>query len=172
MKIRVGFSRTDTLISKMIRRFLRANISHTYIRYHDEYMDIDYVVHADWPGVLPIPAERFDKENVVVEEFEFDIPKSALKFNLHKFLGNRYDYLAILGWAWTIAFRRWMKIKLENPIDDPKKLICVDFCLRVLNAAKITNIPSTSMNPIMLLRYLRENHEQLGGARLEIEKTD
>lgn len=171
MKVRVGFSRTDTFVSKAIRWFLGSNISHTYIRYHDEFMDMDWVAHADWPGVIPIPADRFEKENVAVEEYEFEIPKAALKFNLHRFVGGRYDYLAIFGWAWTIAFRRWLKQKIKNPIDDPKKMICVDFCLRVLNTAKITNIASTSMNPIMLLQFLRENHEALGGTRIVLEKT-
>ena len=170
MKIRIGFSRTDTFISKAIRWFLGANISHTYIRYHDEFMDLNYVVHADWPGVLPVLADRFDKENISVEEYEFEIPKSALKRNL-RLLGNRYDYLAIFGWAWTITLRRWIKKKIENPIEDPKKLICVDFCLRVLNDAKITTIPSASMNPIQLLHYLRDNYESLSGSRHILEMT-
>ena len=134
-------------------------------------MDMDWVAHADWPGVIPVPADKFDKQNVAVEEFEFDIPVSALRYNLHKFGGNKYDYLAIFGWAWTIALRRWVKKKIENPIDDPKKMICVDFCLRVMNTAGLTKIFPTSMNPIMLLLFLRENYEALGGTRIILEKT-
>ncbi len=171
MKIRVGFSRTNSWISKGIRWFLGTNISHTYIRYHDEFMEIDTIAHADWPGVLTISADKFDRDNVAVEEYEFDIPKPALKYNLHKFLGNRYDYLAIFGWAWTITVRRWLKQKIKNPKDDPKKLICVDWCLRVLNSAKLTNINPASMNPKHLLQFLRDNYEALGGKRFIFEST-
>jgi hypothetical protein len=173
MKLRVGFSKTNSLISKVIRWVIGAPFSHTYIRFYDEYLGMNLIAHADWPGVIIIQADRFDKENTVVEEFEFDLPplKTALVRNL-RFLGSRYDYLSILGWAWTIALRRAARLVVKNPLDDPKSLICVDFCIRVLNDAALTAIPVGSMNPKGLVKYLRKHIEEMGGQRFVFERTE
>ena len=173
MKLRVGFSKTNSLISKTIRWVIGAPFSHTYIRFYDEFLGLHFVAHADWPGVMIMQADKFDKENKVLEEFEFDCPelKQSLTSNL-RFLGSRYDYLSILGWAWTIALRRAARIIAKNPLDDPKSLICVDFCIRVLNDAGLTSIPVGSINPKGLVNKLRDNYETMGGQRFVFERTE
>lgn len=173
MKLRVGFSKTNSLISKVIRWVIGAPFSHTYIRFTDEFLGMNLIAHADWPGVLLLQAEKFDKENQKLEEFEFDLDilKVSLVRNL-RFLGSRYDYLSILGWAWTIALRRAAKIIVQNPLDDPKSLICVDFCIRVLNDAGLTAIPVGSINPKGLVNYLRKHHKEMGGERFVFERTE
>lgn len=179
MKLRLGFSTTNSLPSKAIRWAIGAPYSHTYIRFYDEFLGINFVVHADWPGVVVIQADRFEKENKVLEEYEFEVPngendtlKAALCRNL-RYLGSRYDYLSILGWAWTIALRRWVKVRLKSPniLDDPKTLICVDFCIRVINDAGLTKIPVGSMNPKGLMHHLRENYETMGAKRFVFERV-
>lgn len=158
MRVVVGFSTSNSLVSKTIRWFIGSNVSHTYLRFIDEFLGLDLIAHADWPGVVIIAKDKFIKQNQIIEEYEFEGSnlKQALVKNF-KFLGGKYDYLSILGWAWTITFRRWTKIKLKNPLDDPKSMICVDFVIRFLNNAHIANIPIGSMNPKGILMFLRDN---------------
>lgn len=179
MKVRIGFSRADSFISRGIRWFMGSSISHTYLRFKDEFLDTEFIAHADWPGVILVQVDRFMDENVIVEEYEFDTKacKPAL-IAILKLLGTKFDRLALLGWAWTIAFRRWISIKMDNIadaqniLDNPKKLICVNFCLRWSNLAQITCIPVKSMNPQGLLKYLRENYKELGATQHIFEEKN
>src|SRR5574343_1123540 len=128
MKLRVGFSTTNTLMSRLIRLFTNGPVSHTYVRFYDEFLKDEFVAHADFPGVLILQANQFEKNNIIIEEFEItdEKLKDSLRRNF-RLLGKKYDYWNIVGWAWVLAFKRWAKKKIENPIDDPNKLICVEF---------------------------------------------
>lgn len=177
MKLSVGFSRTDSLISKTIRFFLGSNISHTYLRIHDDFLGTPLIIHADWNGVEIIHADLFDKENIIIEEFEIVDERldKALKKNL-RLLGRRYDYLVLFGWAWTIAVRRWVKKKIEITIDDPtsifedpKKIICVDFIIKVLNDANVVKLRYKNYNPKSLNEWMNEHYSSFGWIKRTLE---
>lgn len=173
MKVRVGFSRTNGIVSRIIRWFLGSKVSHTYIRLDDRFLGTPLVFHADYVGVVIVHAPLFEKQNIVVEEYEIenDSFDYAIKKNL-ALLGKKYDYWNLLGWAWVIALKRWFKRKIENPIDDPKKLICVDFVLRITNCAKATNLPLGIMTPKELRKWYTENYESLGWKRISFEQYE
>jgi hypothetical protein len=178
MKLCVGFSRTDSLISKTIRLFLGSNISHTYLRIHDEFLATPLIIHADWNGVEIMHADQFDKENIIIEEFEIIDEKLdvSLRKNL-RLLGRRYDYLVLFGWAWTIAVRRWVKKKIEITIDDPKsifedpkKIICVDFIIKVLNDSSVVKLRYKNYNPKTLNEWFNLNYSSRGWRKITLDK--
>lgn len=49
MKIRVGFSRTNSILSRLIRWFTSSPVSHTYIRLDDQLLGQPLIIHADLP---------------------------------------------------------------------------------------------------------------------------
>jgi hypothetical protein len=166
MKINVGFSTTNTLISKIIRRFMKTNISHCYVRFSDPTFGVDLVIHADWPGVIIIPASKFDKENIAIEEFE--ITDSRLDLSLRnnmRLIGKKYDFLNLIGWMPVMVCENWFKRKIKNPLDDPKRLICVDFCLHITNDADITSLPYGVLTPKELRKWFQDNCDKNGWSR-------
>lgn len=172
MKIRVGFSTTNSWISKTIRWFTKGNISHSYIRFYDDFLDEDLVMHADWPGVLIEPAALFEATNIVIEEFEITDPrlKGSIKYNL-RHLRKKYDYWNLAYWAKVITFKRWIKRKIKKPVENPTRMICVDFCLFILNRAGITNIAYNSLSTTEFREWFIDNYEEFGWKR-EIRKVN
>lgn len=166
MKIILGFSTTKSFVSKAIRWFTESEVSHTYIRFHDDFLDAELVMHADWPGVIIEDAELFAIQNIVVDEFEIEDPrlKAALKRNL-RMLRKKYAWWNIARWAWFITFRRWVKKKIVAPTENPKKIICVDFALHVFNNGGVTDLPYDYYNPDTLRKWAIENYETLGWKR-------
>ncbi len=167
MKIRVGFSTTDFLHSRAIRYFIDAPISHTYIKFYDGFLGVDWVIHADWVGVVSKLGDIYDQENKIFEEYEFEDLrfKESIKKNL-RLLGKKYDWGKIARWAWLIIFKRWIKKKLENPtsLENPKKIWCVDFCIKILEP--VISLPYGTMNPKDLREWMMENYQKYGGTRI------
>lgn len=163
MKIVVGFSKTRSIPSKLIRWFLGTSFSHCYIRLWDPFWKTEQIFHSDFPGVVLTNAKIFEKENFPIEEFEVDDEKllESLRKN-YNLLGTKYDYSALFGWGWTIAFQKWIKKKIEKPFDDPKEILCVEFVIKVLNDAKIVHLPNGTLNPKTFFEWVKENHEVLG----------
>lgn len=161
MKVRVGFSRTNTFISKAIRIITKSEVSHVYLRIEDEFLGVPLILHSDkHPGVCVVHAPIFEADNQIIAEFE--IEAKLLDYSIRKnfsLLGKEYDRWRLFAWAWVIAFSRWMKRKLQDPTEDPRKLICVDFVLLILNAAKVTNLQPGTMTPKDLYQFFQENFE-------------
>lgn len=159
MKVRVGFSRTNTFISKAIRIITKSEVSHVYLRIEDEFLGVPLILHSDkHPGVCVVHAPIFEADNEIVAEFE--IEAELLEYAIRKnfsLLGKEYDKWRLFAWAWVIAISRWVHRKLRDPTEDPRKLICVDFVLLVLNAAKITNLGLGSMTPKDLHQYFKQH---------------
>lgn len=162
MKLTLGFSTTKSFISKAIRWFTNSEVSHTYIRFYDEFLETELVMHADWPGVIIEEAALFRLQNVVINEFEIDDPrmKASLKRNL-RMLRKKYAWWNIAKWAWLITFRRWVKKKIIAPTEDPKEIICVDFALHITNNCGVTDLPYDYYVPDTLMKWVIENHESL-----------
>lgn len=159
MRIAVGFSATNTLFSRAIRFFTNSTISHTYIRFYDKTLKAYMILHSDFGGVQFSLAERFDAENVSM--FEYIINDSCLDDSLRKnlwHLDKRYHYRKIWSWMWLIILKRWFVRKVKAPLLDPKKVLCTDFVLYILNEAKITDIDIGSMTPNDLLKWFEENY--------------
>lgn len=171
MKIAIGFSRTNYLPSRLIRLFIKSPISHTYVRVYDKFFKVPFILHSDWGGVQFDLAEKFDIENIAIEEYIVDDARldDAIRKNLWH-LGKGYAYVKLANWAWAIIFKRWFVRKVKDPGVNPSKLICTDFILYILNSAGITEIPIGSMTPADLRQWCEENHEKLGWRRIIREK--
>jgi hypothetical protein len=171
MKIALGFSRTNNLPSKLIRLFTKGQVSHTYLRIYDTFFQQYFVLHADWDGVKIELADKFDLENNAIEEFIINDKRlnDAIRKGLWH-LGKKYDYIKLFNWAWAIIFKRWIVRKVKDPVVDPKKLICVDFDLYILNDAGITNLEIGHYNPKEFLEWCRSNYEQLGWKRISYDE--
>ncbi len=167
MKLIVGFSTTNSLVSRVIRWFVKDKVSHTYIKFYDEFLGAWLIMHADWPGVIIEDAELFEIHNTVIEEYEIDDPrlKATLRKNL-RHLRKKYDYWNTIGWAWVITFKRWSKKKFRNLMDDPKKLMCTDFVARFIGDNY--EVSNEQFNPKTWRRWMDDNHKQHNWKKREL----
>lgn len=120
-------------------------------------------------GVVVVYSSIFDKNNETFVEFEIESSdfQKSLKKNL-VLLGKKYDYWNLLDWAWMITFKRWVEKKIKNPIEDPSKIICVDFVIRVLNAADLTKLTLGSMTPKNLMEWFEANYKELNWKKIKM----
>jgi hypothetical protein len=171
MKIAVGFSTTTLLVSRIIRWVTSSDISHSYIRFYDATLGVDIVCHADFPGVVIVPTSKFDSENIAIEEFEIDDARlnTSIRKNM-RLIGKRYPRRKLIAWIPFVLFKKWLKRKVKNPLDDPDGLICVDFCLHILNDADITALPYDMLTPMDLRQWFRNNYEKFGWTRKVLDK--
>ena len=172
MKVSVCFSTTNSLASRVIRWLTSSNVSHVYLKIFDQTLGTYMVLHSDWDGIQFDLFEKFSINNFTVEEFEIDDPRldGAIQKNLWH-LGKFYDYRKLISWAWLIMFKRWIVRKIKEPTKDPRKIICVDYILYVLNEANLTCLPIGHLVTADLLKWHRDNYENLGWKRTTFEEN-
>lgn len=142
MSITVGFSTTNKLLSRMIRWVTRAPCSHAWFCYEDlvvgTTLPLVKIAQAEWYGYEARPRWRWDRENVLVAEFELlgPDPAVAVRYMLNQYLGARYDYLA----AFFTGLWQLTKRTLRGKFQDPKKLMCSEGVIRMLGHAGYTAV--------------------------------
>lgn len=135
--ITVGFSTTNSVISKIIRYATKSPCSHAWFCYDDVVVGtripIRKIAQAEWFGYETRPRWRWEKENQLVAEFELigPDPAPAVAFMLQQYLGSKYDYkAAFLTGMWRLLFR-----SLRSKLNDPVKLMCSEGVIRLLGCA-------------------------------------
>lgn len=173
MKVRIGFSRTNAFLSRTIRWFTRSNISHSYIKFYDDFLGVSLIIHADFPGVVIIPESKFKINNIPIEEYEIDDNRlgDSIRKNM-RLIGKKYDFLNLFGWLPVIVFKSWFKRKIKNPLDDPKRLICVDFCLHIINEAELTMLPYNTLTQKDFRKWCDDNCEKLGWTKIILDNQN
>jgi len=140
---------------------MKSKVSHTYIKFYDVTLGIEMVAHSDFIGVVIVPLSKFVSDNIPIEEFEIIDPSldASLRKNM-RFIGRKYDFMNLIGWVPVLMFKNWFRRKIRNPLDDPQRMICVDFCLHITNDANATSLPYNILNPQELLKWFRDNYEK------------
>jgi hypothetical protein len=169
MKVRIGFSTTDSWISKVIRLTLKSEISHTYIRIYDSYLGIPVCIHSELGhGVRIQPGHQFDQENRTVDEFEIENEGlcQSIRQNM-RLVGRPYDNFFLFKLFWTVKFRKWAISKIIRPLDDPKKLICVEWITKLINDSQMVSLPKCIYDPQTLREWCINNYQVLGWKRIK-----
>lgn len=149
-----------------------ATISHVYIKFFDQTLGTEMILHSDMPGVVFNLAEEFKIKNFTIEDYEIDDTRldQAIKNNLW-FLGKKYNYFKLIDLTFFIIFKRWFVRKIKNPVSNPKKIICVDFVLFILNEAGLTQLPIGHLTQKDFQQWCYENHESVGWKRKIYDDT-
>lgn len=171
MCVRIGFSKSNTYISRLIRWAIDSPVSHTYIRFYDEYLNTWLIIHADWPGVIIEDAQAYDLENETVVEYEIISTqnKTVLKDSM-KFLKKKYNYWMFAKWAWYLYMNKKKVHGLDLLPDNPKKLICVEFVtFFIKNIAP--KYSKNKLNPKELSDWLEENYQEFGWKKYDPSKN-
>jgi hypothetical protein len=136
-RITVGFSTTNKVMSKAIRWVTRSPCSHAWFCFNQQVVGVRQtqrmVAQAEWFGYEARPRWRWDKQNILVAEFELVGPdaSNAVHAMLEQYLGSKYDYrAAALAGIWRLCGR-----SIKGKFQDPVKLMCSEGVIRMLGHA-------------------------------------
>lgn len=130
--IYIGFSTTNSLLSKIIRRFTKAEVSHTFFVF--ELYGRSWMLGSDWGGVVIEPMRKFVAKNTIkmlapVPELHDEHMAMAMES-----LGDKYDYTGLLGGIFPMIGRLFRQ-KWNNPWNNSQALFCSELVAQVLRAA-------------------------------------
>lgn len=156
-KIYVGFSyHKNSWISKSIQLAEGSEYSHVYIRKDSKYGE--YVYQASGLKVNFMNVDIFRKDNVVVEEYEFDITddqkEKTMSFFI-KYAGADYATSMLFKLLLVLLARR-VDVQLHFESDGDKTFICSElgafFCEEILEipiSEDIDMMTPKDLNPII-----------------------
>ena len=135
--ITIAFTTKDSWVSRLIKWATRGSASHVLIG--TKVYGVDMFLHCSVGGVQMSTRDKWLKKNKLVHEYKV-MPnvRSGLQ---HAFshLNEKYDYLALLGYAWIILAWRLLKVKWKNPLASSKGMVCSEFVRHLdLNGDRIT----------------------------------
>lgn len=152
----IGFSTSNSIISRIIRWFTRSKVSHSYIGYYSHTFDKYMVMESTWSGFRIGNYKSWTIRNKIVYEFKCKRDLSKSLKHISNDLDLEYDYWSALG----LSVRRWFGKWYRNPFRDPNKLHCseaVAIFLQHDNLAQSLDPESTT--PEDLLQYcINSNH--------------
>jgi hypothetical protein len=129
------FTTSSSLLSRVIRWFTRSACSHVAIG--TELAGMPVLVHATAGGVQVTARSEWLASNQLVAEYAFRRPSDASLRHALKHLGEKYDYLALIGFAVAIAAWRLLKVWMRNPFASPRAMVCSEFVLHLDHAGRI-----------------------------------
>lgn len=170
----VGFStpRSWNPVSALIRKMMKANLSHTWLLVEDPLFELRLVLEAHSTGFRLISFAEFVKENKVVKLLQ---PAHSLAGGLPEaggWLGDQYDVPGLFG-IFLVQVARWFRHKMENPFTSPRALFCSEAVVRVMKAAHYPGaekLGDETSTPAELLAFLEAEPgvKEVDGAQLNL----
>lgn len=157
MDIKVGFSTSTSLISRIVRFFTRSKISHTFLLLDKAFLGGDMVLQANPGGFVLLTYEAFQSSNEVLELVELSHSILPGLQRSTGWLGKKYDYLAVLGLVPVLAGRA-MGRKWRNPFNT-KSVFCSEVIVHIMKASGYPgseSLDADSMTPQDLHDFLKK----------------
>lgn len=158
--IKIGFSTTNSWLSRLVRWFTKSKASHSFIMF--DWLGQTWVIEAEAVGVQIVPLSNFlGRKNIIVQTFEMpDLTMEDLKLVLED-SGTMYDYTGLLG-AVVPTIGRWFKQRWRNPFNNSKAMFCSEMIaqwLKDLDMPTADNLVPEDVTPETLMRFLESNSE-------------
>ncbi len=136
--VRIGFSTTDALLSRMVRALTRSKVSHAFLVYFDVDFDRDMVMEAVGAGFRIVPLDRFARHNRIVDVVTPRFPIDEGLRAAVDWLGESYDAPGLLGMALLLAFRalRRRTRRVRNLLASRRALFCSEAVARACRACR------------------------------------
>lgn len=131
--VSVGFSTTDKLISRFIRFFTRATVSHAWVAFNDHTLRQRYVIQAESWGLEMRPWNTWVRQNRLVREYILlgEQPLHGIREYAAERIGSKYDFLGAAR-AGLVRRFRWLRHWSLFKASTPNMLMCAEFTSRFL----------------------------------------
>jgi hypothetical protein len=163
MNVLFGFSSSQWWVSRLIKRFTRAEVSHAFLYLRaTEFGDL--VMEAGWDGWRMSTPEALCSGTTRIVELvpcpeNMRAPVLAAVVASRSALGERYDYEGLLGMAWVEIAKNWLRKKVKNPFRSARSMFCSDAVVSlILQPAKWPNaelLDAQSISPEDLREFVK-----------------
>jgi hypothetical protein len=134
--MKIGFSTSNSVVSKIIRKLTKSKVSHTYIKCQVERYDV--VLHANQHGVEFDKYNDFDRKFEIVAEYDLKLTaeqEDAFMAYAIRQLDRSYDFLGVAGFMWVLLNRSFGR-KVKNPFSNKSAYYCSELIICSLQAAQ------------------------------------
>jgi len=159
----VGFSTSNELVSRLIRFFTKAKVSHTFLVIRAPFLEEDLVIEAAWAGFRATTLRRFKKKNTVVALMKPAVPLDKGLRDALTWLGESYDFGGLFGMAFVLL-GRWLRRKVRNPLHDSRAIFCSEANTLVLQASGYPGadvLDPTETSPADLLEFMSHGSQKV-----------
>ena len=136
--ISVCLSTSDWWVSRVIRQFTRAKVSHAFLLLDGDHAHPllgPMVLEAEWCGFKLSTLGILTRGSTRVVQKIPILGLDAAVATAAKWLDERYNYAGLFGMAW-VSVGRWLGKKWHNPIRNSHSMFCSEAIVFVLQAAK------------------------------------
>ena len=105
MAIKIGFSTSNALVSRLIRWVTRSRVSHTFLLIEDSFFGQDMVMEAASSGFRLIPYSVFQTGNTDVTLITPVVPIDEGVKKAVIWLGEKYNYTGDFGMLFVLLGR-------------------------------------------------------------------
>ncbi len=141
---RIGFSTTNALLSRIIRRLTGSKVSHAFLVYWDVDFEREMVMEAMGRGFRIVPFDKFRQHNRVVGVFT---PRHSIERGLRRavdWLGADYDARGLLGMVLVLVARWFTLRRRRNPFGSSRAFFCSE---AVARACVWSEYPGFDLDP-------------------------
>jgi len=121
------FTASNDLLSRSIRWFTKGRASHVAIG--AQLFDVPVLIHATIGGVQVSPRVKWMRGRILVAEYAFTHSSGVDVAGAVKKLGERYDYVGLLGFI-PVLIARWFGVRVRNPFASASAVVCSELVLR------------------------------------------
>lgn len=134
MKVYVGFSTSDWWVSKVIRFFTAAPVSHTYVVVEDSDSCFGHELYeAAWCGFRMSTREKLTSGTThIISEMLIPLDPHHVVSLLRSWLEEPYNYVGVsLGEIW-VQIGKYFGKRLKNPFPSPGTMFCSEAVVYLL----------------------------------------
>jgi len=159
-RILVVVSASDTFLGRVIRWLTSSPVNHTFLVYESYLWGGWWAAQIGSDGVKKIPANHALSKYVMTEFYEY---RGNIARGLHAcraMVGEKYDFMGILGFLLKIVVWRLTGKRIKNPLHGKHEEFCSEFVASVLKAARVdhfVNCDPASVSPEDVRNWLMTN---------------
>lgn len=161
MTVKIGFSRPkkSKAFASLIMWAYGTPFSHVYVRFRSESYDRDLIYQASSVMVNFMGLEVFEEDNLIVQEFEIEIPDEK-RIPLMQFMidnaGRPYSLKQVLGLGF-VRLCEMVGIKTSNPVHS-QDYVCSILADHIIDSFGTEKSPEdpTNMDPLDVWNFLNK----------------
>ena len=156
--VRVVFTASSKVSSRIIRWLTRSPVSHVYIEYESVLWGGRWAAEATKGGVRKVIAKKARHDVYAEFRCKFDVERGLAAVS--KYFGEDYDYIGVAIFGALIVLGRWFSVKVKSPFRSSKSQFCSEFVTRFFKGARLEGVAGWDVgksSPGRLYRFCEKN---------------
>lgn len=130
-RILFAVTTSDALYSKILRWAMRSNINHSLILYESKEWGDWWAIEINERGVNKVPIDKLTRIGYI-ECYECSVDLWPAMRATKDFVGERYDWLGLLGGLLKLIIYRLFRKVIKEPIHKDDRLFCSEYVAHIM----------------------------------------